>query len=87
MVTRGECPPGCNGCPDGRCLPDELEARAREQIQSLIDEGYAKDLMATWSYCEQSCNYVYRIVEHVAEEGTTLSAQDFARNLLDDWSK
>jgi hypothetical protein len=66
---------------------EEAETTAKQQAKEillgLIEEGVAD------AYCNhyQSCAYIYDIVRHVAEEGTTLSAQDFARNLLDDWSK
>lgn len=37
---------------------------------------------------QQSADYVYGIVLHVAESNETLvSAQQFARNLLDEWTK
>jgi hypothetical protein len=65
------------------------EALAREMIQGLIRDGYAQDLMATWSYCSQSCNYVYGILVDIANADSGISDEivNFARNLLDDWSK
>jgi len=69
---------------------DENERRAREEIRQLVIDGYAQDLMNTWSYCSQSCNYVYSILHDVAnaEFGTVSGdVRNFARNLLDDWSK
>lgn len=65
----------------------EVETIAREYVASLVEAGKAEALMDAYSEHYQSCHYVYGIVQHVAEEGVSLSAQDFAKNLLDDWSK
>lgn len=46
-------------------------------------EEYANLLMI-----QQSADYVHGIIRHVAEsEGDLVSAQQFARNLLDEWTK
>lgn len=68
---------------------DENERRAREELRSLVEAGKAQEILETWAFCKQSCDYVYGIVQQVATdpylEGT--GQQSFARNLLDDWSK
>lgn len=66
---------------------EEAETLARAYVNYLVRTGKAGDLMDAYSDHNQSCHYVYSIVQAVAEEGTTISAQDFARNLMEDWSK
>jgi hypothetical protein len=63
------------------------DIQAERHLNELMRQGKAREILDTWSFCNQSCDYVYGIVRHVAEEGTSISAQDFARNLLDDWNK
>ena len=65
----------------------EAEITAKAYLEALIGGGRAEAVADAYYEHYQSCAYIYDIVRHVAEEGTTLSAQDFARNILDDWSK
>ena len=65
----------------------EAEITAKAYLEALINGGRAGAVADADCEHYQSCAYIYYIVRHVAEDGTTLSAQDFARNLLDDWSK
>lgn len=68
----------------------ELYAAARDQIMNLIREGRAIDLLTAYSEHNQSCSYVWGIVQHVAHEvdsGIDPEVVNFARNLIDDWSK
>lgn len=62
---------------------------AKGEIARLVREGKAEELLWAWSEHSQSCSYVRSIVQHVADGGAeaAVSAQEFARNLLDDWSK
>lgn len=64
---------------------------AAAQLQQLIQEGKAEDVLMTYSFCKQSCDYVYGILQHVAfddsDGGIDPLVREFARNLLDDWSK
>lgn len=56
----------------------------------LIRRGKAEEILTAYSDHMQSCNYVYGIVQHVADmedDRPMATAQQFARNLLDDWSK
>ena len=69
--------------------PDD-ELMAREYIQAMIDQGHAIALMDAFSEHSQSCHYVYGILQHLAYEvdsGISDEIVNFARNLLDDWSK
>lgn len=63
--------------------------QAKQILEGLIEEGYAEDILNTWAYCSQSCNYVYGILQDVANADSGISDEivNFARNLLDDWSK
>lgn len=65
---------------------DELVARM--YVEALVEAGKAQELMEAYSDHNQSCHYVHGIVRHVAYEGLEgQTAQEFARNLLEDWSK
>ncbi len=69
---------------------DEDEHRARGELQRLVTEGKAQDILNTYSFCKQSCDYVYGIVRDIAYDehiGVHPEVKAFARNLLDDWSK
>ncbi len=72
---------------------EEAETTAKQQAKEillgLIEEGYAEDILNTWAYCSQSCNYVYDIVRYVASINSEVhpEVRAFANNLLDDWSK
>lgn len=68
----------------------ELYASARDQIMGLIRAGLAIELLDAYSEHKQSCSYVQSIVHHIAYEvdsGVDPEVVNFARNLLDDWSK
>jgi hypothetical protein len=65
---------------------------ARDILTSAMEQGKAQEIVETWSFCKQSCDYVYSIVQRIAYEGEADSGisdeiVNFARNLLDDWSK
>lgn len=66
-----------------------LERFARKYIGDLIKAGCAQDLIETYQEHKQSCHYVHGIIYLVAHDrlGGSKDVQDFARNLLDDWSK
>lgn len=68
---------------------DELVARM--YVETIVNSGGAIGLMDAYSTHNQSCNYVYGILQHVAydetEGGIDPAVRVFARNLLDDWSK
>lgn len=50
---------------------------------TISTEEYANLLMTA-----QSNDYVYGIVQHVASsDGSAPAAREFARNLLDEWTK
>ncbi len=71
---------------------DEDERRAREQLKTLVAEGKAQEILGTWSFCKQSCDYVYGILRSIVHDGEADSGisdeiVNFARNLLDDWAK
>jgi hypothetical protein len=62
----------------------------KAEVLKLVEEGKAEDLLWTYSEHKQSCSYVWGIVKQVAEEPDDkpmVTAQQFARNLLDDWGK
>lgn len=68
----------------------EMYAAARDQIMNLIRAGKAIELLDAYSEHNQSCSYVWGIVHHVAYEvdsGIDPEVVNFARNLLDDWTK
>lgn len=64
---------------------------AREELEDLIEAGKAIEILDRYYTCKQSCEYVYGIVEHVAHsddvETICNGTRNFARNLLEDWSK
>lgn len=68
----------------------ERYAAARDHLMNLIRDGKAVDVLETYYFCKQSCDYVYGILRHVAYEvdsGISDEIVNFAQNLLDDWSK
>lgn len=68
----------------------EMYAAARDQIMNMIRDGQAIELLNTWAEHNQSCSYVWGIVQHIAHEvdsGIDPEVVNFARNLLDDWTK
>jgi hypothetical protein len=70
-------------------LPEE-EVTARRYVEAIVADGGAKKLMEAYCIHNQSCQYVYGILQHVAYEadsGISDEIVNFARNLLDDWSK
>lgn len=72
----------------GDAVTDAADDRvAREEITRLIEHGHAVALMDAWSTHGQSCVYVFRIVDMVADEGASMTAQQFARSLQEEASK
>lgn len=72
--------------------PDDefADIQAERELNRLMAEGKARDILWTYAFCKQSCDYVYGILRHVAYEvdsGISDEIVNFARNLLDDWSK
>jgi hypothetical protein len=68
----------------------ERYAAARDELMHLIRDGMAIDVMETYALHMQSCGYVYGIVQHVAYDESDMicnGTKNFAKNLLDDWSK
>lgn len=66
------------------------EWAAAQQLQQLIQEGKAEDVLMTYAFCKQSCDYVYGILRDVAYDenpGLNPAVKAFALNLLDDWAK
>jgi hypothetical protein len=72
--------------------PDDefLDIQAEAQINQLMSQGKAREILEAYSEHRQSCAYVYGIVHHIAcevDSGIDPEVVNFARNLLDDWSK
>lgn len=72
--------------------PDDewLDIQAEAQINQLMSQGKAREILEAYSEHSQSCSYVWGIVQHVAHEvdsGIDPEVVNFARNLMDDWSK
>lgn len=68
----------------------EMYAAARDQIMNLIRDGKAIELLNAYSEHMQSCAYVWGILQHIvheADSGIDPEIVNFARNLMDDWSK
>lgn len=68
----------------------ELYAAARDQIMNLIRDGKAIELMSAYSEHMQSCAYIWTILRHVESDESDMicnGVKNFARNLMDDWSK
>lgn len=63
------------------------DRRAREEIFHLIADGCAVALMNAWSVHGQSCAHTDSIIDHVAVEGSSMTAQQFARSLQEEASK
>lgn len=75
---------------DPETTAEHPEFRAIEELISLIKDGRAQDVLTTYYFCKQSCDYVYGTLQHVAHEadsGIDFEIVNFARNLLDDWAK
>lgn len=72
--------------------PDDewLDIQAEAQINQLMSQGKAREILEAYSEHNQSCKYVWGIVQHVAHEvdsGVDPEVVNFARNLLEDWTK
>lgn len=68
--------------------PLYVNREAIERVNALIAEGKAEDLLD--AYYDLSMQYVYDVLVYAAnqpDDAQLVSAQNFARNLLDDWSK
>lgn len=68
----------------------ERYAAARDQIMNLIKTGKAIDLLDAYSEHNQSCAYIWSILQHVtSSDSDTIcnGVKNFARNLMDDWTK
>jgi hypothetical protein len=63
------------------------DACAREHIAALLGQGRAEDLMEAWSLYGQTWPYLAGIIDHVAEEGSSMTAQEFARSLQEESHK
>jgi hypothetical protein len=66
----------------------EHYAAARDRIMQMIQDGEALQLLEAYYLHIQSCNYVMGVLTWAAyESDLNKDIKDFARNLLDDWSK
>lgn len=65
----------------------EVELEARERVLALLADGRAETLLDAWSHYGQTWPYLVEIIGHVAENGSDLTAREFARNLLEDAGK
>lgn len=59
----------------------------RDYVLTLLRNGRAADLMDAYSTHTQSCAYVFGIIDHVAAEGSSITAQQFARSLQEEAAK
>lgn len=64
--------------------PEELDTVGREYVASLVDAGHAAGLMDAYSFYGQTWHYLASIIDHVAEEGSSMTAQEFARSLQEE---
>lgn len=60
------------------------DTRARAHVLALLEQGRAEDLMDAWSLYGQTWPYLAGIIDHVAEEGSSMTAQEFARSLQEE---
>jgi hypothetical protein len=65
----------------------EAEIAARRYVAALVAEGRAEDLMWAYSFYGQSWPYLAGIIDHVAAEGSSMTAQEFARSLQEESGK
>lgn len=68
-------------------MTEETPAHAVEEIQRIISSGQAQELLDAWYVHSQSCAYTDGIIDHVAVEGSEMTAQQFARSLQEEASK
>lgn len=69
---------------------NEHEQRAREELDQLIQQNGAIEVLDRYYTCKMNCEMVYHTVYTIAHEepsGVSDDVRHFARNLLDDWSK
>lgn len=67
-----------------RDLGDNWE---RDHVLELVATGRSRELLEAWSDHNQSCAYLTGIIDHVAAEGSSMTAQEFARSLQEEGSK
>lgn len=60
---------------------DSREQRAREELLKMIENGNAVAILETYDDHHLSCGYVYGLINEVAENGSSMTAQEFARAL------
>jgi hypothetical protein len=60
---------------------------ARAYVAGLVEQGRAEELMEAWSLYGQTWPYLAGIIDHVAEEGSSMTAQEFARSLQEESHK
>jgi hypothetical protein len=65
-------------------VSEEAEVWARDYVMALLAQGKAEDLMDAYSTHNQSCTYLFGIIDHVAAEGSSMTAQEFARSLQEE---
>lgn len=62
----------------------EAETWASAYVMSLLARGKAEELADAYSTHNQSCAYLAGIIDHVAKEGSSMTAQEFARSLQEE---
>lgn len=63
--------------------PDPNEWAA-SHVTALLRAGKAEELMDAYSFFGQTWHYLAGIIDHVAEEGASMTAQEFARSLQEE---
>lgn len=66
---------------------EDAEARAREHVMELLADGNGQDLLEAWSLWGQTWPYLAGIIDRVAAEGSSMTAQEFARSLQEESHK
>jgi hypothetical protein len=60
---------------------------ADEYAADLVAQIGAHELLTTYNEHQQSCAYVAGLIDHVADEGTGMTAREFARSLQEEACK
>jgi len=58
-----------------------------EHVQNLINQGYANDLAEAWEFYNTTWHYLRGIIEDAAENDVSMTAQQFAIELLQEMGK
>lgn len=68
-------------------MSEQFIPSPEDYVNALLREGRAELLMEAYSFYGQTWGYLAGIINHVAAEGSSMTAQEFARSLQEESHK